>query len=105
MVKAAIFGLLVATAMPALADTPSAKLAADIRIQESRNQAALSDSGDYVELAQAYLRAGRVGDAVFAYRAALKQDKAMILTKTGDAVWSHEIARNALAVTPQLAAR
>lgn len=103
--KAAFFGIVVATATPAFADTPSAKLAADIRIQESRNQVAPADSGDYVELAQAYLRAGRVGDAATAYRAALKQDNEMMLTKTGDSVWSHEIARNALALIPQYAAR
>lgn len=105
MVKAAIFGLLVATAMPALADTPAtAKLASDIRISESRMQAA-ADSGSYVELAQTYLRAGRTGDAVVAYRAALARDNEMMLTKNGDSVWSHTIARDALALMPQYAAR
>ncbi len=104
MMKAALCGIVVATAMPAFADTPSAKLAADIRVTESRATMAV-DSGDYVELAQAYLRAGRISDAASAYRAALRRDNEMMLTKTGDSVWSHEIARNALALMPQYAAR
>ena len=105
MVKAALFGLLVATAVPAFADTPSAKLAADIRITENRATVAPGDSGSYIELAQAYLRAGRTGDAALAYRAALVRDNEMMLTKNGDAIWSHTVARDALALMPQYAAR
>ncbi|QDZ07067.1 hypothetical protein FPZ24_05870 [Sphingomonas panacisoli] len=105
MVKAALFVALVATAMPAFADTPSAKLASDIRITESRTAVASGDSGAYIELAQAYLRAGRTGDATLAYRAALTRDNEMMLTKNGDSVWSHQIARDALALIPQYAAR
>jgi len=95
-----------ATAMPALADAPAdAKLAADIRVSESRTQATSADSGTYIELAQAYLRAGRTGDAALAYRAALTRDNEMMLTKTGDSIWSHKVARDALALMPQYAAR
>ena len=105
MIKALLLGTMALAAMPAFADTPSAKLASDIRVQESRNQIIPADSGSYVELAQSYLRAGRTGDAVFAYRAALKRDNEMMLTKNGDSIWSHDVARKALALIPQYAAR
>ena len=109
MLKTALFALCIAAAMPAMADPAdgqaTAKLAADIRISESRTQIAPADSGDYIELAQTYLRAGRTGDAVFAYRAALTRDNMMMVTKTGDSIWSHQVARDALALMPQMASR
>ncbi|WP_294040717.1 hypothetical protein [Sphingomonas sp.] len=107
MVKTVLFALCVTVASPALAadGQAAAKLAADIRVSESRAQATLRDSGDYIELAQAYLRAGRTGDAALAYRAALTRNNEMMLTRNGDSIWSHTVARDALALMPQYAAR
>jgi hypothetical protein len=108
MLKMALFALCVTATVPAIAapdGQATAKQASDIRISESRARITPADSGDYIELAQAYLRAGRTGDAVFAYRAALARDNLMMLTKNGDSIWSHEVARGALAILPQLASR
>jgi predicted TPR repeat methyltransferase len=55
------------------------------------------DGGAYAELAGAYVRAGRVADAMSAYRQVLALDNVMLETRSGDAVWSHEVARQALA--------
>ena len=107
MMKAALFAVMIVIGGPSLAAQAgapaSAKLAADIRVTESRTRITLADSGDYIELAQAYLRAGRTGDAAIAYRAALARDNVMMVTRNGDSIWSHEVARLALARVPQLA--
>ena len=106
MLKQAFFAASILIAAPAMAQSPAApKPAADIRIVHSRIAPTSADGGDYVELAQAYLRAGRTGDAAVAYRAALARDNVMMVTRHGDSIWSHEIARGALAMMPQLASR
>jgi cytochrome c-type biogenesis protein CcmH/NrfG len=107
MLKTALVALCVTVAVPAIAaeGQATAKAAADIRISSSRIQIEPTDGGAYIELAQAYLRAGRTGDAVLAYRAALTRDNEMMLTRNGASVWSHRIARDALALMPQYAAR
>ncbi len=63
------------------------------------------DGGACIELANAYLRAGRVADAASAYHRALALDNVMLETRTGDAIWSHQVARQALAGEMQLTAR
>lgn len=88
------------------ADAPAtAKLAAEIRVSESVTRLTPADGGAYIELAQAYRRAGRVGDAVIAYREALVRDNVMMVTPNGNSIWSHDVARAALVRGPQLAAR
>jgi len=72
---------------------------------ETRAQIAPRDSGAQIELAQAYLRANRPADAAVAYRRALKADNEMMETRTGDSVWSHQIATAALAKTATVATR
>jgi DNA-binding SARP family transcriptional activator len=57
------------------------------------------DGGAYAELANAYVRAGRMTDAIVAYRKVLALDNVMLETSQGDAIWSHEVARKALAST------
>ncbi len=64
-----------------------------------------SDGGTCIELAYAYLRAGRPADATIAYHRALKLDNVMLETKTGDAIWSHQVAQYALSGEMQLSAR
>lgn len=64
---------------------------------ESATRIAPRDGGAVIELAAAYQRAGRVADANTAFRRALTLDNAMLETPTGDAVWSHQVARKALA--------
>lgn len=54
------------------------------------------DGGAYAELASAYLRAGRTNDAVSAYRRVLKLDNVMLETRSGQSVWSHQVARRVL---------
>ena len=66
---------------------------------ETRAQIAPRDGGVQIELAQAYLRANRTADAAVAYRRALALDNEMMETRTGDSVWSHQIASAALART------
>lgn len=56
-----------------------------------------ADGGALTELAGVYRRAGRLADAVAAYRRVLVLDNVMLETHAGDAVWSHENARQALA--------
>jgi DNA-binding SARP family transcriptional activator len=60
------------------------------------------DGGAYAELAAAYVRAGRMSDAIAAYRHVLALDNVMLETPRGDAIWSHEVARKALANTTTL---
>jgi DNA-binding SARP family transcriptional activator len=57
------------------------------------------DGGAYAELANAYVRAGRMSDAIAAYRKVLALDNVMLETPRGDAIWSHQLARKALATT------
>lgn len=64
-----------------------------------------ADGGVLIELANAYTLAGRSGDAAVAYRRALTLDNVMLETRSGDAIWSHQVARHMLGTAPQLAAR
>lgn len=52
-----------------------------------------SDGGARAELASAYFRAGRTTDAAAAYRRVLQLDNVMMETRSGDAIWSHQVAR------------
>lgn len=63
---------------------------------ESMTKVAPSDGGAYAELASAYWRAGRTADAVVAYRRVLALDNVMLETRSGDAFWSHAVARQML---------
>ncbi|MBN8807014.1 MAG: hypothetical protein J0I47_02065 [Sphingomonas sp.] len=107
MMKLAIFATAVATMTTmASADTGrTMRVATDIQSNETIVRVAPRDGGAYIELAQAYRSAGRTTDAATAYRAALARDNEMMMTPTGDAVWSHDIARRALVRLPQMAAR
>jgi cytochrome c-type biogenesis protein CcmH/NrfG len=87
-----------AVAAPATAFAQSAP-ATTLASYETRAQLAPRDGGTQIELAQAYLRAGRTADAAQAYRAALKLDNEMMETRTGDSIWSHQVATAALART------
>ena len=61
-----------------------------------------ADGGALTELAGAYWRAGRLTDAVAAYRRVLALDNVMLETRAGDDVWSHENARQALVRTIEM---
>ena len=78
---------------------------AAVRSQEAYVAVAPTDGGAFIELAQNYARAGRIGEAAGAYRRALALDNMMLVTKAGDSIWSHQVARSALARIPQLSAR
>jgi tetratricopeptide (TPR) repeat protein len=60
------------------------------------------DGGAYAELANAYARAGQMQEAMTAYRRVLALDNVMLETPTGNSIWSHEVARKALASTATL---
>lgn len=99
--------------MPAAA-APSANDAAtrlamrqadDVRALETVVRQSPRDGGAYIELAGAYVRAGRAADALIAYRRAMALDNVMLETRTGDAIWSHDVARMALAHDVVLTAR
>ncbi|WP_296616863.1 hypothetical protein [Sphingomonas sp.] len=115
MIKTVLFSLLVASplaAVPAAAasddGTTTARITArdaDVRSAEALTRVAPKDGGAYIELAQAYVRADRPADAAAAYRHALTLDNEMMETKTGDAVWSRNVARAALVRFPQMSSR
>jgi len=64
-----------------------------------------NDGGTAIELAQAYLRADRPGEAMNHYRRALALDNVMLETRFGDAIWSHTVARQALKTVTAVSAR
>ena len=76
-----------------------------IRVLEDETRRAPRDGGAAIELAAAYQRAGRTADADTAFRRALTLDNAMLETPTGDAIWSHAVARRALTHDTALASR
>jgi len=106
MIKTVILSLLVAaplTAVPAAAASNDGQTTAlvtardsDVRSAEALTRIAPKDGGAYIELAQAYVRADRPADAAAAYRRALVLDNEMMETKTGDSIWSHQVAKSAL---------
>ena len=115
MIKTVILSLLVAaplTAVPAAAASNDGQTTAlvtardsDVRSAEALTRIAPKDGGAYIELAQAYLRADRTADAAAAYRRALTLDNEMMETKTGDSIWSRNVARAALVRFPQMSSR
>ena len=76
-----------------------------VATREAVAQVDARDGGAQIELANAYVRAGRSGDAAVVYRRALALDNVMLETRTGDAIWSHQVARHMLASAPALASR
>ena len=109
MIRMVIISLLVAAplAIPAAA-TPkdaTAQNAAEVRSLETYTSVAPRDGGAFIELAQAYVRADRPADAAAAYRHALVLDNEMMETRTGDAIWSRNVARAALVRFPQMSSR
>jgi len=115
MIKTVILSLLVASplaAVPAAAASNDGQTTAlvtardsDVRSAEALTRIAPKDGGAYIELAQAYLRADRPADAAAAYRRALTLDNEMMETKTGDSIWSRNVARAALVRFPQMSSR
>jgi cytochrome c-type biogenesis protein CcmH/NrfG len=115
MIKTVLLSLLVAAplaAVPAAAASDDGPITArvtardtDVRSAEALTRVSPKDGGAYIELAQAYVRADRPADAAAAYRRALTLDNEMMETKTGDAVWSRNVARAALVRFPQMSAR
>ncbi len=112
MLKTVLFCLLVAAplaAVPAAAAPNNgqidARVAAEVRSAEALTRVSPNDGGAYIELAQAYARADRPVDAAAAYRRALVLDNEMMQTKSGDEVWSRNVARTALANYPQMTSR
>jgi cytochrome c-type biogenesis protein CcmH/NrfG len=110
MFKTVMLSLLVAAplaAAPAAAN-PSDKATAQnaaVSTLENYTRVAPSDGGAFIELAQAYTRANRPVEATAAYRRALELDNVMMVTSTGDSVWSHQIARAALSRVQEVTAR
>jgi len=104
MVKLIALALLVAAPLSApavAAPVPTSSVAtleADTRINPA-------DGGAAIELAQAYLRAERPGEAANAYRRALTLNNVMLETPTGDSVWSHQVAKHALSNATMLSSR
>lgn len=99
-----MLGLLAAAlASPLVAAAPD--YAAAVHSQEAAARLQPSDGGTAIELATAYLQAGRVADAHNSYRRALVLDNQMLETPTGDAIWSHEVARRALGKDMNLSLR
>jgi Flp pilus assembly protein TadD len=103
MIKVVIFGALASISMASSAiagpvDNSGDQIAALTQFVSVSPR----DGGAYAELAGAYARAGRMADAMTAYRRVLALDNVMLETRNGDAIWSHEVARKALANTATL---
>ena len=94
--KYAIAILVAAAAVAPAAAAASRDPAADVRSLEAVAKLSPNDGGVAIELAAAYRSAGRAADANTALRRALVLDNAMLETPTGDSVWSHQVARQAL---------
>ena len=89
----------------AMTQRATAQNAVSIKNLETTTRLSPSDGGSYIELAAAYLRAGRTADAMRAFHRALVLDNEMMDTGNGNSVWSHEIARQALSHEVTLTAR
>lgn len=98
--------IVAALALASLA-TPAGAVTRDPSVQALEVAAKISpsDGGAAVELANAYWRTGRTAEAYDTYRRALALNNVMLETKLGDAIWSHEVARRALAHQVRLTAR
>jgi hypothetical protein len=110
MIRMVIISLLVAAplAVPAAAapkDTAILQNAAEVRSLETYTSVAPRDGGAFIELAQAYMRDNRPDQAAVAYRRALALDNVMLVTSAGDSIWSHQVARLALAQVTQFSAK
>ena len=116
MLKKIALGLLVAAPLsaPAAANpvagqsaamTAQADNAVMLKGLETAARMSPSDGGAAIELANAYMRAGRTVDAMAHYRRALQLDDVMMQTRLGDDIWAHEIARKALAADVRMTAR
>jgi Flp pilus assembly protein TadD len=103
--KFAIAILVAAAAVAPAAAAPTQDPAAAVRALEAVAQVSPNDGGVAIELAAAYQRAGRIADANTTLRRALTLDNAMLETPTGDAVWSHQVAKRALARDVALTSR
>ena len=103
--KFAIAILVAGAAVAPAAAAPTRDSAAAVRSLEAASRVSPSDGGVAIELAAAYQRAGRAADANTALRRALTLDNAMLETPTGDAIWSHQVAKRALARDVALTAR
>jgi predicted TPR repeat methyltransferase len=103
MIKVASFWVFVAASIstPVLAG-PVDNFSAQAISMEQTVRISPRDGGAYAELANAYVRAGRMSDAIVAYRQVLALDNVMLETPRGDAIWSHEVAHKALANTATL---
>nr|WP_231708290.1 tetratricopeptide repeat protein [Sphingomonas populi] len=105
MAKMIALALLVAaplSAVPAVAAPANIGTISTLEAVASVNP---NDGGTAIELAQAYLRADRPGEAMNHYRRALALDNVMLETRFGDAIWSHTVARQALKTVTALSAR
>ena len=107
MTRTIALSLLVAAAVsaPAAAAPSDTDRALAVQASEARASVNPRDGGAQIELAQAYVRAHRSADAARAYRQALKLDNEMMETRTGDSIWSHQVAKLALARTTTVAGR
>lgn len=106
MTKSAIFASIAALSLtpPAIAG-PVDNSADQVASLMQAVRVTPRDGGAYTELANAYVRAGQTQEAQATYRRVLSLDNVMLETATGDAVWSHEIARKALAQSVTLPSR
>ena len=110
MFRTVMLSLLVASplaAVPAVAAPGDKAMAqnASVSTLETYARVAPRDGGAFIELAQAYMRDNRPVDATAAYRRALELDNVMLVTRNGDSIWSHQVARAALANVRELSAR
>ncbi|MES2096341.1 MAG: hypothetical protein V4459_06250 [Pseudomonadota bacterium] len=110
MIRYAFLGLIAASALAGSAvAAPSgpamARNAVALRSLETFTRVAPDDGGAFIELAQAYMRDNRTSEAATAYRRALSLDNIMMVLPNGDSIWSHDVARRALARVVQFSAR
>lgn len=104
MIRTFALGLVAATALSGAA-TAAPPTADAVRSTQAMAQLSPRDGGAQIELANALVRAGRADEAAKYYRRAMALDNVMLETRSGDAIWSHQVATHMLGNAPQLAAR
>ena len=112
--KMFVIALLVAAPLPVMAAanpvdnsmTPSsATLGRTVAYFETASQRDPRDQEAWLNLAMAYRSMGRTAEAADAFRRVMALDNVVLQDRLGDDVWSHSLARTALAQTPRFSSR
>ncbi len=103
LVAASLSG--VAVANPVDKSSTSMKYERTVSVFEQAVKRAPGDETAWLNLGMAYRELGRTADAHAAFAKVLVLENATLQDRFGNDVWSHQLARTALAKMPQIASR